>query len=165
MFKFRTGWLLPLALLVIAALAIAVGQRVGPSMPDASADDGNIPRLLAYLNESGLGLRMIATRKEGGLYPSAFLTTTDKEWTDLNHLPKDPTQINRWRGTLYCEQGPGGDAWSDLARQWGDCCLISGSFLFFGDPELLACVRDVLTEPGGARRRMQSRINRIFRSL
>ena len=161
MVKFRTGWLLPLALLAFAALAVAVGQRVGPPLPDAPADDWNIPQLLAYLNEAGLDLRLVATQKEGGLCSSAFLTITDKAWIDLNRLPKDPKQIERWRGALYCEQGPGGDAWSDLRRQWGDCCLILGPFLFFGDPDLLARVRDVLTAPGGARQSRHAPINII----
>jgi hypothetical protein len=153
MFKFRTGWLLPLALPALAALAVAIGERAAPATSDGPTDNWDIPQLVAYLNEAGLRLRMVATRKEGGVYPSAFLTTTDREWLELNRLPKDSSRINRWRGTLYCEQGPGGDAWSDLARQWGDCCLISGPFLFFGDPYLLARVCDVLTGPGGARPR------------
>jgi hypothetical protein len=27
---------------------------------------------------------------------------------------------------------------------WGDCCLVSGPFVFFGDPELLAEIRACL---------------------
>jgi hypothetical protein len=165
MFKFRAGWLLPLALPAIAALAVVVGERAGPTTPERLADDWDIPRLVAHLNEAGLRLRMVATRKEGDLYPSAFLTTTDKEWIDFNRLSKDPRLIDRWRGSLYCERGPGGDAWSDLARQWGHLCLISGPFLFFGDPELLARVREILTQPGGARRQFHPPINCLFRSL
>jgi hypothetical protein len=153
MFKSRTGWLLPLALPALAALAVAIGERAAPATSDGPNDNWDIPRLVVYLNEAGLRLLMVATRKDGDVYPSAFLTTTDKEWIELNRLPKDPGHIDRWRGTLYCEQGPGGDAWSDLARQWGDCCLISGPFLFFGDPALLTRVREVLTESGEAKSR------------
>ena len=75
---------------------------------------------------------------------AAFLTTTDKEWEDLNHLVKDPKRINEWRGTLYCERAKANtDLWY-LIRQWGANSLIVGPFLLYGDPELLVRVCDTV---------------------
>jgi hypothetical protein len=150
-------------LLVPAVLAAAVlggwigRRRDDPATSAVPFDDWDIPRLVAYLNDVGLGLRMVSTMKHGGIVQTAFLTTTTKEWNDLDGLPKHPKQNHRWRGTLYCERGQVrilgragrlfGDDWSDLTRQWGDCCLVAGPFLFYGDRELLDRVRAALAAP------------------
>jgi hypothetical protein len=139
--SWRVCWNLLPALVAGALLASPVGRRTGgTATPPGPLDDWDIPRLVAFLNDKGLGLRMVATPKDGVIGPTAFLTTTARGWDDFNRLPKDPRQIDRWQGILYCERGPGGDAWSALVRQWGDCCLVVGPFLFFGDPDLLARV-------------------------
>lgn len=39
MFKFRTDWLLPLALLGLAALAVAIGERAVPATSKGPAND------------------------------------------------------------------------------------------------------------------------------
>lgn len=140
----------PLLIVLLAGTAFAVwiGQHKSRYQTSAETLDAwDIPRLAAYLNDKGLSLRMAATQKEGTIKDiryanKAFLTNTDKEWNDLTRLAKDPKWVARWRGTLYCERNPAGD---DLARQWGDCYLEVGSFVFFGDPELLVHVRDALT--------------------
>jgi hypothetical protein len=119
-------------------------RRLGPAPPGAPLDDWDIPRLAAFLNEQGQQLRVVPTMRQGGPHETAFLTTTSRGWEDLNRLPKDAGRIALWQGTLYCERGPGGDDWLDLTRQWGDCGLVAGPFLFFGDPQLLARVRDAL---------------------
>ncbi len=134
----------PLLIVLVASAALALCSRQRKSGPPTSAvalDDWDIPRLADYLNRKGVPLRLVATQNNGTIRHNAFLTTTDKEWDDLSRPVKDPRWIGRWRGTLYCERNPEGD---DLARQWGDCYLEVGPFMFFGDPELLARVRTVL---------------------
>jgi hypothetical protein len=148
MSRFRTRWLLPPALAASALLVAAIREYEGPASPAQSLNAWDIPRLTAYLNGEGLGLRLVATRQNGVIDNTAFLTTTAKEFEDLNRLPKDPKRIGWWQGTLYCERGPADD-WSDLAWQWGDSSLIAGPFLFFGDPDLLARVRDALGKVAG----------------
>jgi hypothetical protein len=131
-----------LVLLAGALLATAVGQRKGGS-PEAPLplEDWDIPQLVTYLNGKGLGLRVVSTLQNGLIGQSAFLTTTDKEWIDLNPLTKAPKHIDRWRGTLYCERGVREPNWSRLTGQWGDRWLAVGPFLLYGDRELLARVR------------------------
>jgi hypothetical protein len=141
--------LLPV-LLVGALLAFTVGQRGRhPATPAVPLDDWDVPQLVAYLNEQGLGLRMLATGPHGVTDRTAFLTTTDREWADLNTLSKDPRRIDRWRGTLYCERCPGGENRSDLIHQWGDRCLVAGPFLLYGDRELLDRVGAALLRSSG----------------
>jgi hypothetical protein len=137
------------ALLVTALLAVTIGQRKGvPTRAVVPPDDWDIPTLVTYLNGQGLGLHMVSTQKDGVIRQTAFLTTTDKGWSDFNRLANDHNQIAPWQGTLYCEQGPGGNLWSDLIREWRDSSLVVGPFLLYGDHELLDRVRAALTALG-----------------
>jgi hypothetical protein len=142
--SWRVCWPLVPAVLTGALLAVPLVQRdTGPATPAAALDDWDLARLVAYLNEEGLGLRRVSAQRNGGNPRKAYLTTTAQGWMDLDSLPKDPKRLARWRGTLYCERGPG-DHWPDLQEQWGDDCLVVGPFLFFGDRELLGRVRAAL---------------------
>src|SRR5262249_40297666 len=104
------------------------------------------PQLVAHLNGEGLPLRLVSNRKDGVVAHTAYLTITGRTWEDLIGLRVYPEEIRHWRCTLYCERGTGSeDNWSDLSQLWGDCCLVVGPFLFFGDRELLGRVRAALT--------------------
>jgi hypothetical protein len=140
----RACWPLFAALLAGALLvALAGPRRGGPrSLPP---DDWQIPQLVAHLNRQGPGLRVVSTRQDGVVHHSAYLTTTDKEWVDLTVLPRDRQQLDRWRGTLYCERFQSEYMRSDQAYQWGDCCLVAGPFVLTGDRELLGRVRAALS--------------------
>jgi hypothetical protein len=137
----RAYWALPPAVLAGVLLALWVGQ---PKTDPAPLKDWDISQLVSYLNEEGLGLRVVSTRKDGAVHQTAYLTTTPRDWDDLNRLQRGRTRIDQWRGTLHCERGPGGEIWADLARQWGDNSLVVGPFLLYGDRELLGRVRAAL---------------------
>jgi hypothetical protein len=144
----RACWSLFGVLLAGAVLvALAGPRRGGRAVPALPPDDWHIPQLVSHLNREGLGLRVVSTQRDGAAGPNAFLTTTDKEWIDLTVLPKDRQQIDRWRGTLYCERFPSEVMRSDQACLWGDCCLVAGPFLLYGDRQLLARVRAALSCP------------------
>ena len=143
----RAFWPVASVLLAGALFVHCVGQHAGgPATAAAPLDDWDVPRLVAYLNGKGLALRAVSTRKGGGGDRTAFLTTTDQGWEELNRLPRGLAQLDRWRGTLHCERGPGGEDWDDLIRQWGDCCQVVGPFLLYGDRELLGRVRAALSD-------------------
>jgi hypothetical protein len=138
--------------LVLAAgalLAAWISQRgSGLATPAVALDDWDIPQLVDYLNGQGFGLRVVATQRDGVIRQTVFLTTTDQEWTDFNRLPNDHNEIDLWRGTLYCMRGPTGPLWSPLLREWGECALVIGPFLLYGDRDLLGRVRAALTKRG-----------------
>jgi hypothetical protein len=143
----RALWPLAFVFMAGALFVHFVGQRTpSPATAAAPLDDWDIPRLVAYLNSEGLGLRAVSTTNGGDIGPTAFLTTTDKGWEELSRLPRGPSHIDRWRGTLFCERTSIGGDWPSLTRQWGDCCLVVGPFFFFGDRELLGRVRAALSE-------------------
>jgi hypothetical protein len=146
--SWRAGWPFLAALLGGTLMAVALWQRLdGPAKPALPLHDWDIPQLVSYLNGQGLGLRLVPPQKEGVLDKEAFLTTTDQSWSDLNQLPKIRERIHGWHGTLYCLRNKEGYVLSGQVDVWGDCCLVAGPFLFFGDRDLLARVRAALNEP------------------
>ncbi len=109
----------------------------------------DIPALAARLRAAGLNLRLVHTARERGPSYNAYLTTTDKDWAQLQAVPRMVECSSGWRGTVFCEQDVGywdmGDPGQrQLVLEWGDCCLIAGPFRFFGDPALLARIRACL---------------------
>lgn len=111
-------------------------------------NEWDIPELAVHLNRVGVHVQLWAVPKNGPLNHSAFLTSTAKEWRDLNVLSKDPRRVQEWNGTLYCERIGENDA-THLLEQWGeDHCLAVGPFLLYGDAKLLERVRAALAESG-----------------
>jgi hypothetical protein len=139
MHHFRRYGLLFTALPAMTLLAISLGHRLGNPVPDQrSLHDWDIPELADHLNRAGLKVRLSSTRINGSIGHNAFLTNTEKDWDQLNRLAIDPhpNQLPAWRGTVYCERVTGKDP-ADLLRPWGGHCLVVGSFIFYGDAELL----------------------------
>jgi hypothetical protein len=135
----------------MALLIVAVRKQGADSTSASRAiDTWDIPELADHLNRMGIQVRLRAISRDGPLTrdglltDSAYLTTTAKEWIDLNSLCKDPKRIRKWRGTLYCERIGERDVAHFYIEQWGDHCLLVRPFLFYGDPELLERVRNAL---------------------
>jgi hypothetical protein len=77
----------------------------------------------------------------GGLFPGAYLTSTDQTRDELVDLPWSAEAAARWRGTVLCkEQAPG----VDLLDRDPQRLLRHGGFVFYGDPELLRQIAEVL---------------------
>jgi hypothetical protein len=141
------GHRLLLPALAVAFLLVAWNWDRAPRREPSAArlEEWDVADVADRLREAGLGLRLVATREDGQVHNSAFLTATDMDWAELNVLPKVPEQAGRWRGTLYVER-----VWDRQQRDvrtdvWGDSCLAVGPFLFFGDRDLLPRVHDALT--------------------
>jgi hypothetical protein len=130
-------------------LAVAIREHAASRRhAERRLSDWDIPQLAAHLNRNGVPVRLRLVSETTPVVSSAYLTTTAKEWDDLNRLMKEPKRLSEWRGTLYCER-VGKNASSYLLEQWGDHCLKIGPFLFYGDAELLERVRSALDAPLG----------------
>jgi len=144
--SWRACWFLVPALL--AGVLLVFCNRQGSdhtARPVVPLDDWGIRQLAAFLNDEGLGLRLVVTGNDAAC-PNAFMTTTNKGWEELNGLVKHPERIGDWQGVLYCEHAQGLQAtWPSMTPHWGGCCLVVGPFLFFGDKQLLGRVRAALT--------------------
>ena len=136
--------LLATAALTMTLLAVSVGQRLdNRAAALESLDDWDFPQLADHLNRAGLEVRVQSTRKDGIFAHNAFLTTTPKDWEQLNSLCIHPgtSQIQEWRGIVYCERVKRGEPAFQL---WKDHSLVIGSFLFCGDAELLERIGAIL---------------------
>jgi hypothetical protein len=144
--SWRASWFGVLVLVAGVLLIIWADQRkTRPASPIVPLDDWDIPQRVAFLNDEGMALRLVDTGN-APVGSNAYLTTTNKGWDELNALVKHPDGIEQWQGILYCENAQGLQAtWPGLIQQWGDCCLVVGPFLFFGDRQLLGRVRAALT--------------------
>ena len=142
--RFPRYCLLCTAVLAMSVLGVSLRQRLTTRASTLrSLDDWNIPELADHLNRAGLQVRLQSTSKDDVIGWTAFLTTTAKDWDDLNRLQKVPSRLREWRGTVYCEH-VGGDDRAYLVRLWGDHCLVSGPFIFYGDAELLQRIGAIL---------------------
>ena len=140
----RALWLaLGFALLLGAALMRWWAKEPPPARPP-DLDDWDIPRLLRHLENRGLHLRPIATLQKGPIAHNLYLTCTGQGWVEVDGLLKAPAQIDRWRGTVYCEMIFNPVRRMQRLDQWGDCGLGVGPFVFFGDRALLRQIRDAL---------------------
>jgi hypothetical protein len=125
-------------------LTFSVRKHDAESVPSTRPiRDWDIAELAVHLNRMGVEVRLRAVPRNGTLNRMAFLTSTGKEWSELNALNKDPIRIHEWRGTIYCEQIGESDV-TYLLEQWGDRCLVVRPFVFYGDAELLERVRTSL---------------------
>jgi hypothetical protein len=115
-------------------------------IPALPLDDWDVPELVHYLNRAGLRLHVVSTALDDVVQNTAFLTTSEKSWYEVNVLVKHESRLDSWQGVLYCERVDSDVMRRQLAEQWGDHGWSAGPFLFFGDPELLARVRAVLLD-------------------
>jgi hypothetical protein len=125
-------------------LGVSVRKHDADSAPSTRPiHSWDIAELAVHLNRMGVEVRLRGVPRNGILNRMAYLTSTGKEWSELNVLNKDPSRIQEWRGTIYCEQIGESDV-PYLLEQWGDRCLMVRPFVFYGDAELLERVRAVL---------------------
>lgn len=145
--QYRRYFLLCAPFVVAAVLAAYFGPRCAMAVPKAlPLDRWDIPQLAAYLKKAGVELRVQSAQKNGIARQSVYLTSTPKDWCDLNGLVKDPKWIHRWQGTVFCtHETP--NAAEALARQWGEQGLLVSPFVFYGDAELLARIKNALNRP------------------
>ncbi len=125
---------------VLVAAAFVLGT-LGGRWTRTALPAGNGPYEVARrLCALGLCLRVVPA-SPGGLFPGAYLTTTDQTRDQLVGLPWSAEATARWRGTVVCkEEAPG----VDLLDRDPQRLLRDGRLVFYGDPELLRQIAAVL---------------------
>jgi hypothetical protein len=110
-------------------------------MPD-SADE------MAKLLRSKLrGARIVSTRADGRIDRSFFLTMRDSDEDALRKLPRVPDRIKQWRGSVMCEWLVDWQPAELFLEEWGEHGLAQPPFVFFGDKDLLAQIKEALRAP------------------
>jgi hypothetical protein len=99
--------------------------------------------VLSRLRERGLCLHLYAAGEDAEVGRCLFLADGPRRAGELRALPRLPGSLARWRGVAFAEElaDP-----SDSALG-GDGVLRYGRVVLFGDPALLARVRDALAGP------------------
>jgi hypothetical protein len=144
--RFTRYCLLAIVVLAMTLLTISVGRRLVHRVAVRIAlDSWDIPELADHLNRAGLKVQLRSPRQDGAILLNGFLTTTHKDWEELNRLGIDPgpSRIGEWRGIVYCERAGRGKLGPP---HWEDHSLLAGSFLFYGDIELLERIRTILLQ-------------------
>ncbi|HTU88529.1 MAG TPA: hypothetical protein VMF69_00390 [Gemmataceae bacterium] len=142
--RFPRYCLLCTAALAMTVMAVSLGQRLGNrAAAQPSLDDWDIPTLTDHLQRAGLDVQLCSLRGDGSFDRNAYLTTTHKDWEELNRLciNPGPNRIQEWRGIVYFELASKGEPGF---LHWEDHVLVVGRFLFCGDAELLERIRAVL---------------------
>jgi hypothetical protein len=142
--RFPRYCLLCTAALAMALLATSLSPHLGNhSAVPRSLDLWDLRELADNLNQAGLKVQLQSPRKDGGFFHNAYLTTSHKEWDELNRLGinPEPRRIHEWRGIVYCERAEKGKL--ELLN-WQDQFLVIGPFLFYGDAELLERISAIL---------------------
>jgi hypothetical protein len=130
-----TAWALA-ACLALAAWLACRGPAAGPA-PD------HLPGVLCRLRQRGVALRLYTPEgAQGEVGRSLYLTADRREIADLKALPRISDCLGRWQGVAFAEEL----AEPALQGLDGDGVLRYGRVLFFGDPELLARIREALAE-------------------
>jgi hypothetical protein len=80
---------------------------------------------------------------ENSLAGGFYLVAPSVE-VDPRSLPRDRSQVRRWRGVLACSRVARADDWWRDVEAWGECGHCAAGFAFFGDPEEVAKVRTLL---------------------
>jgi hypothetical protein len=141
------------ALLLVLTGFAATLMMVQAVRPDP-IDDWTVEDLVMHLRHSGMELRAVSTYKNGRIGPSAYLTTTNKSWEELNALAACSDRVKGWEGTVYCCRTLGKSNADPRLQLWGEFGMRRGSFVFFGDAALIAridaAMRDATSLPGPA---------------
>jgi hypothetical protein len=133
--------------LAIASVTVWLGpRRAAPEPALLLLDNWDITQLAAYLNSAGVEVDLLSTRKDGVVRSNGFLMVVKKDWMYVSGLGKDASQIHTWNGIDYCGRETPSNL-ADLARQRHNHYLQVGSFIFYGDPELLARIGAALKHP------------------
>jgi hypothetical protein len=136
--------LLSVALATVSAfLAWHATNRCEPQ--DAPADNlGNASGLAVLLRDKLPEARIVSTRADGQIDRSFILTVGGWDGDTLRRLPRVPDRAGEWSGTVLCEWLVNWEPAELFLEEWGEYGFARPPFVFFGDKELLARIREAL---------------------
>jgi hypothetical protein len=107
-----------------------------PAQPNNDYDP-SLYKLAYRLHNAGLEFRAVSPRRDGLLTNALYLTQTDLDDVSIRTLVLDPSQIQKWHGTVkvFFEADP--QFHLCVFDDWNECSYRYGKFVFFGDKELL----------------------------
>lgn len=138
----RANWGRVLTLLLAAAIFGQMVMLVRPTPTECpEVVRSHFEEIVAKLRAAGVHLRVVSQREDGRWDNAIYLTKTNKGEQDLKKVPADLGFLARWQGTVVVMRLGNQARYDNQLDLWGDACLVSGEFVFFGDKELLREIR------------------------
>jgi|SRR5579884_66897 len=140
------GWLILFFVAGTATAAFLAWRKTNECDPQISPT--NIPDsaagMAALLRGKLPGARIVSTRADGEIDRSFILTVRDWDEDTLRSLPRASDRAGQWRGTVLCEWLVDWQPAELFLEEWGEYGFAFPPFVFFGDKELLAQIREAL---------------------
>jgi hypothetical protein len=127
-------------------LAVGEGRRWTGVRPAERMKEWDCRDLVDHLHANGLQYQAVATSENGSWEQNVYLTRSARPWSELNTALKLREHLDAWRDAVYCEKAPTPSRREEQMRDWGDCCLYIGPFVFFGDRDMLAEIQASLAD-------------------
>jgi hypothetical protein len=121
-----------------------------PAPPPAFTELRTVTELVELLSQDAPDLHVIPLATNGELEFGIFVCNQSHSLERLMRLPRTPDAADRWHGVVCCTR-------SSLARpenrdlidefvfqDWGDHGMRIEPFLFFGDPDLLRRINQII---------------------
>jgi hypothetical protein len=127
--------------LVFAGAAVAAVAGVSASCCARQGEPESIAELLSRLRAAGIHWHAVPLNKGGGdEEEGVYLCDSPRRWEELLQ-PRQPRYAVRWGGVVFVQK----HARRLVTDDWGECGLVVGDLVLFGDPQMLGQVRLVLS--------------------
>jgi hypothetical protein len=140
------GWLILFSVAMTAAAAFLAWRKTNECGPQVAP--ANLPESaagMAILLRSKLpDARIVSTRADGQIDRSFLLTVRSWDEDDLRSLPRVSDRAEQWRGAVLCEWLVDWRPAELFLEEWGEHGFARPPFVFFGDKELLAQIKEAL---------------------
>ncbi len=140
------GWIFLFSLAMTAFSAYLAESKTSKGESRISLSD--VPETatgMAVLLRSKLpGSRIVSTRADGQIDRSFILTAGNSDEDALRKLPRVSDCAEQWRDTVMCEWLRNWQPAELFLEEWGENGLALPPFVFFGDKELLAKIKEAL---------------------
>jgi hypothetical protein len=142
----RAGGLIVFSVALTATAAFLTGSKTNQCDPQVSP--AGIPEsavgMAALLRGKLPGARIVSTRVDGQIDRSFILTVSGWDEDTLRSLPRVSDRAEQWRGAVLCEWLVDWQPAELFLEEWGDYGFALPPFVFFGDKELLAQIKEAL---------------------
>jgi hypothetical protein len=134
-------------LAAVTAVPLTCGLRSrSATSPPTATELRTLSELAEVLSQDAPELRVVPMLHDGSSLEAGFHLSTDaRSWEQLSSLNRSDQDADKWQGVVYCEyerEKLSNPEWE--IQTWGEHAMRIEPFLFFGDPDLLRRIDQIL---------------------
>jgi hypothetical protein len=131
-------------LAAVTAVPLTCGLRSrSATSPPTVTESRTFTELAEVLSQAAPDLHVVPTMKNGSLEMGFYLCTDARSWEQLTSVSRSYRRADKWQGLVCCERiGHAFPEWE--IQEWGEHAMQIGPFLFFGDPDLLRRIDQII---------------------